>query len=211
MGLDFSYLLYFKKDRLWDVVQGLVAIAEPHHPPARIHFPDHVLSIPLDTWSMKGQEIQHDAPEFGFSTVLLFEEDEAILDYILSRDHGEEDSFRGPPDTDEENRIAIGYIYLTIYQKNPYRPASDLVLFDFGTTGTRMSLLFSYSTSIRNTFINLLDKFDGICGVFNDESAGELFWFKGETLSEEIGDPFMPPEEVEVMLGTQRQRGGNER
>ena len=211
MGLDYSYLLYFKREHLWKALQGVVEIAESHHPPVRIHFPDHVLSIPLETWSMKDQEIQHDAPEFGFSTVLLFEQDEALEDYILSRDHEDKKELRSPPDTDEENRVAIGYIYLTIYQKNPYLPSSDLVLFDFGTTGTRMSLLFSYSTSIRNTFINLLDKFDGICGVFNDESGGELFWFKGETLSIELGDPFMPPEEIEVMLGTQGQRGGNER
>ncbi len=211
MGLDYSYLLYFKREQLWDILQGIADIAEPHQPPAEIHFPDHVLSIPLDNWSMHDQEIQHDAPEFGFSTVLLFEEDEAILDYLLSRDHGEAEDFRGPPDADGKIRIAIGYIYLTIYQENPYQPASDLVLFDFGTTGTRMSLLFANSTSIRNTFINLLDKFDGICGVFNDESAGELFWFKGESLSEELGDPFMSPEEIEVMLVMQRQRGGNER
>ena len=203
MGLDYSYLLYFKREQLWNVLQGVVEIAEPHHPPARIHFPDHVLSIPMDTWSMRGQEIQHDAPEFGFSTVLLFEEDEAILDYVISRDHGE-DSFRGPPDTDEGNRIAIGYIYLTIYQNRPDLLASDLVLFDFGTTGTKMSILFLESNSIRRTFEELLEKVPGICGVFNREMNGEVFWFKGQRLSEEISDPFLLPAEIEAALGRSR-------
>jgi len=211
MGLDYSYLLYFKREQLWDVLQGVVELAEPHHPAVKIHFPDHILSIPLDTWSMKNQEIQHDAADFSFSTVLLFEEDEAILDYVLSRDHGEKDDLRSPPDNGKEHRIAIGYIYLTIHQVIPDQPGSNLVMFDFGTTGTRMSLLFANSTSIRNTFIYLLEKCNGICGVFNNESGGDLFWFKGETLSEEIEDPFMAPEEIEVRLGTHKHRGGNER
>jgi hypothetical protein len=210
MGLDYSYLLYFRRERIWDVLQGVTEIAVHHHPPARIHFPDQVLSIPLDTWSMRGQEIQHDAPEFGFSTVLLFEEDDAILDYILSRDQGKEDFFRGPPDPDGEVRIAIGYIYLTIYQKNPFLPTSDLVLFDFGTTGTRMSLLFDESTSIRRTFTKFLSDFQGVCGVFNREDNGELFWLKGKELDKWIQDPFLMPEEIEKTLGERRDGLGDD-
>jgi hypothetical protein len=201
MGLDFSYILYFKREHLWDALQGVVDIAEHHHPPVSIHFPDHVLSIPLDTWSMKNQEIQHDAADFSFSTVLRFEEDDAIIDYLVSRDHAEKDDLRSPSDSGKEHRIAIGYIYLTIYQVIPDQPGSDLVLFDFGTTGTRMSLLFQGSTSIRKAFIGLLEKIPGVCGVFNEELHGELFWLKGQHLSEEIDDPYMMPEQIEAILG----------
>ncbi|UCD99379.1 MAG: hypothetical protein JSV42_01235, partial [Chloroflexota bacterium] len=78
---------------------------------------------------------------------------------------------------------------------------ADLVLFDFGTTGTRMSLLFSYSTSIRKTFTELLEKHHGICGVFNREAeGGEVFWFKGRRVSVYIEDQFMLPDEIEVIL-----------
>ncbi|MBE0584953.1 MAG: hypothetical protein IH612_14500, partial [Desulfofustis sp.] len=156
MGLDYSYLLYFKRDQLWDVLQGIVEIAEPHHPPVSIHFPDHVLSIPLDSWSLKDKMIHHDDLEFGFDTVLKFKMDEAIIDYMVRHKLEEEEGFRGPPDDDEENLIAIGYIYLSVYQKIPDQSPSDLVLFDFGTTGTRMSMLFNYSMSIRETFLGLL-------------------------------------------------------
>jgi hypothetical protein len=200
MGMDYSYLLYFKREQLWDALQGVVGIAVPHDPPAKIHFPDHMLSIPLDTWSMRDQEIQHDAHQLGFSTVLRFEEDEAILEYMLWRDHGKEQDFRGPPDADGKSRIAIGYIYLTIYQEIPDQPTSDLVLFDFGTPGTTMSLLFYDSASIRKTFLALLEKYQGVCGVFNKEMHGELFWLNGKNLSEEIDDPFMMPEEIEAIL-----------
>ena len=54
MGLDFSYLLYFKREDLWSVLQGVVAIAEPHQPPITIHFPDHELSYPPGILDIEG-------------------------------------------------------------------------------------------------------------------------------------------------------------
>jgi hypothetical protein len=82
MGLDYSYLLYFKKDQLRDALQGVVDIAKPHHPPTQIQFPDQVLPVPLDAWLLKGKVAQYDDPELSFATVLIFDEDEAILDLL---------------------------------------------------------------------------------------------------------------------------------
>jgi hypothetical protein len=202
MGFDFSYKLYFKRDQLWNVLQGVVAIAVPHQPPARICFPDHVLSIPLDTWGPH-QELRHDDPEILFAAVLNFNADKAILDYLESR--GDKDTRHGPLNVEEENRVAIGMIYLTISQEISSQPASDLVLFDFGTPGTSMSLLFDESGSIRKTFLELLERYQGVCGVFNRETSGEVFWFKGQVLSETIiDDAFMLPGEIEVVLRAHR-------
>ncbi len=173
MGLDFSYLLYFKREHLWDALQGVVAIAEPHQPPVKIQFPDHDLSIPLDSWTLKDKEVHHDDPDFGFDTVLRFELDDEIEEYL--GDRYSEDDGRSPPRTDEEHKVSIGYIYLGINnalsRKYPDADVDNLVLFDFGTTGTRMSLLFSYSTSIRKTFLELLRNYHGVCGVFNREGG----------------------------------------
>jgi hypothetical protein len=215
MGLDFSYLLYFNREHLWEALQGVAAIAVPHHTPTVIHFPDHELSIPLNSWVLKDRRVHHDDPEYSFATSLIFEEDEAIEDYFFGL--GIEYTYRGPPGTDEGNRISIGYIYLTVYNDLSWlypqgKPTGDLVLFDFGTTGTRMSLLFDDSTSIRKTFVKLLEKYRGVCGVFNRESGGgELFWFKGRFLSEYIGDAYMMPAEIEGMLNRQGLVGNNDR
>lgn len=204
MGLDYSYLLYFKREHLWDALQGVVSIAEPHHPPTRIHFPDHELSIPLDSWLMKEKEVHHDDAEFSFSTVLYFEEDEAIEDYFLGQEI--DDLYRGPPGTDGVIRVRIGYIYLTVYndltrQFPQNNPTDDLILLDFGTTGTRMSMLFYYSTSIRKTFVKLLERYQGVCGVFNKEDGGgDVFWFKGEKLDGEIDDAYLMPGEIKQLL-----------
>ena len=199
MGLDFSYMLYFERDQLWDALQGVIGIAWAHEPPALIHFPDRVLSIPLHSWGSQEKDFQHDEPEFYFASVLNFAEDAAILEYLRARD---KNIHSGPPDPDKKQ--AVGMIYLTVSQEIPDQPASDLVLFNFGTTGTNMSILFQESETIRRTFEDLLEKIPGVCGVFNRESSGEVFWFKGRQLSEEIDDPFLLPAEIEAILGTSR-------
>jgi hypothetical protein len=207
MGLDYSYLLYFKREHLWDVLLGVANIAEPHYPPVTIHFPGHVLTIPFDTWVMREREPQYDDPEFSFDTVLNFEPDETILDYISRHKIEKEEDYRGPPLTDEDSLIPIGYIYLTVYQEIEDQPKSNLVLFDFGTTGTRMSMLFNYSTSIRKSFLDLLKKYQGVCGVFNKEEYGELFWLQGKEYSETVEDAYMMPGEIEIFL---KQKYGSE-
>lgn len=201
--MDYSYLLYFERKSLWEALNGVVGIAEPYQPPATITFPDRVLSISLDTWGPKGNKFQHDNPEFAFALTLNFEPDKVILDYLDSRFRG--DDHRDPSSKDA-NRVAIGTIYLTVYQDIPHQPKSELVLFDFGTTGTSMSLLFDNSPSIRKTFLGLLKKHKGVCGVFNRETSGELFWLKGNELSEWFDDPRMMPAEIEAILGMPKKR-----
>ena len=208
MGLDFSYRLYFKRAHLWDVLQGLVEICDLHDPPALIHFPDHVLSIPLDPWGEESNDLRHDASRFGFAIVINFERDDVILEYI-NRMYRNQDTYRNPADS-EGQKIGIGIIYLAVYQEIPEHPDSDLVLFDFGTTGTRMSLLFDESTSIRRTFTKFLSDFQGVCGVFNREDNGELFWLNGQETYKWIQDPFMMPDEIEHKLGEQRDGFGDD-
>ena len=204
MGLNFSYLLYFKQDHLLDALQGLERIAEVINPPITKYFPDYPKFILLKSNDSKDKQILHTNPEMDFATVLNFDADEEIQDYMINR--GSDDPDRGPPDPDETNQVAIGYIYLTIFnnlasQAPENNLPDDLVLFEFGTTGTRMSLLFDNSTSIRKTFLRLLKNNQGVCGVFNREvDWPELFWLKGKQYSKSISSAYMLPEEIEDEL-----------
>lgn len=191
MGFDYSYLLYFKRANLWNALGGVVAIAEPYEPPIDIHFPDHVFSIPLKSWTLKDKLVHHDDPRFGFDTILRFDVDDEIEEYL---------DF--PADIDASNQVAIGHIYLDIIcnlaVRQPNNEAADLVLFDFGTPGTRMSKLFLSSRSIRATFLDLLKQYDGVCGVFNQEDAGgEVFWLQGREVSYRVDDPYVLPVDTE--------------
>ena len=198
MGLDYSYILYFHRDQMWNALQAVVGISAQHTPPTRILFPDHVLAVPLATWSSNDHQLQSDAAQLDFNISIYFDEDQAILDYL--RLLGDEEILRSPPGSEHEHQISIGYIYLSIYQQIPEQPDSELVLFNFRTTGTRMSILFEESTSIRKTFTGLLEQVPGVCGVFNQELDGKLFWLKGQVYSVEIGNPYLLPDEIEAEL-----------
>lgn len=203
MGLDFSYILYFQWEKMWEALDAVIKIAQPSETPSRLIFPDHELLIPMETW-ISNSGVQHsDDPELNFSSVLFFEADEAIREYI--EDHGgNSDDFRSPPDATGIAKIPIGYVYLSIYNKGSdwygEDGARDVAAFDFGTPGTTMSILFQESASIRNTFLQLARKIPAECAVFNSEFSGEVIWWKGKEVSIEIGDPFMQPHEIETFL-----------
>jgi hypothetical protein len=80
MGLNYSSLLYFKHERLWDVLYGLADIADSQgHRHATIHFPDRDQMLRLMTFFGEKNEVQHDAPEFRLATSLFIDEDPAIV------------------------------------------------------------------------------------------------------------------------------------
>lgn len=204
MGYDFMYFLYFPRQMMWDVLIALSEMAEPsHHPDVIIHFPDRDLLIPNIASSSSEYEWLHDAESFWFSTVYQFDADNAILQYkqngwIDINDHSLQATC--PPE-----KIGIGYIYLhvcTNLQKElNHERSAELVLFRFFTTGTRMSLLFQHSTSIRNAFTSLLERFYGVCGIFfNESDFTELFWFKGKPYFQNIPDGWMLPDEIMNLL-----------
>ena len=201
MGKDFSYRLYFKRNQLEDVLQRVAMNAWDHKPPVSIHFPDHVFTVPLNNWGAPEKDLQYDDPEFFFLIVLKVHKDEAIMEYLSHQSMGDETIDRSPPDPDED-QVGIGVICLTVYRDIPDQPDPDLVLFDFGATSTQMSLLFEESTSFRHFFLGLLEEFQGICGVFNREYNGDVFWLNGQEQSEcAINDPNLLPGEIEALLG----------
>lgn len=208
MGIDFSYLLFFRKEHLENALQGLVSIADPGNSLTTIHFPDHDLAIPLLAWANDEKSFQFDEPEIDLALSLLFETDAELDDYVHAR--GFEDNYRdledrSPPDDEEDViQVSIGTIYLTIYtdlqKRLDLEAKSDFILFDFGTTGTNMSLLFDNSSSIRKKFIELLENNHGVCGIFNREMDGEIIWFKGQPMATFIDDPYTPPDQIEQIL-----------
>lgn len=203
MGLDYSYILYFDSEKQWEVLQAVADFSAPHHPPVKIIFPDHELTFPIETWPWKEGIIKSNDPEMAFQISMNFEEDEAIRDYCQRLDNEIPD--RKPPDELKPRTVAIGYIYLSIDQyanENSVGSEMDtLVAFNFGTTGSRMSILFDESNSIRRKFVELLERIPGVCGVFNREESGKVFWYKGQTLDEEIPDPYLTPSEIKTMFG----------
>jgi hypothetical protein len=207
MGLNYRYLLYFKRERLWDVLYALAGISNSEgFEHTTVHFSDHDQVLPLTTSFGKPNEIMHDDPAFEFALSLYFEQDPAILAYL--HDRGDSEYGRSPPEETADKRVAIGFIYLSVYtdlsKHDAFKEPTNLVLFDFGTTGTRMSMLFEDSTSIRDTFIQLLGRYDGLIGILDREvDYGELFWFEGKSYQpyeKSVLNVYTTPDEIEEML-----------
>ncbi|QRN83494.1 hypothetical protein JR338_01705 [Chloroflexota bacterium] len=162
------------------------------------------MEIPLNPGSFEDEIICYNNPEFGFDTVLIFEEDDAIIDW----GHGQEvtDKSTLAIGNHFQYPVSVGYIYLTVYNDlSAYYPEiildlQDLVLLNFGTTGTRMSNLFYYSKSIRTQFTNLLKEHQGVCGIFNMEERGEVFWLNGKPIHGFIDDVWLSPDEIKLKL-----------
>jgi hypothetical protein len=204
IGLNYNYLLYFDRDHLWNALTGLVKICDPiEPPPTTIHFPDRDLKLPIATDFGEKNEYPYDKPELRFAISMLFDEDEVILDYLSSINH--DWLHRAPPGDGGIEQVVIGFIYLTVYtdlsKHYAFKKPTDMVLFRFGTTGTRMSLLFSESESIRRTFAGLLANYHGVSGIFDREiDYGQLFWFKGKQVQMDVISVYMLPEDIEEML-----------
>jgi hypothetical protein len=50
--------------------------------------------------------------------------------------------------------------------------------------------------------VELLESVPGICGVFNREDSGILFWWQGKLLDDiEIEEAFLPPVEIQKLSG----------
>jgi hypothetical protein len=190
---------------MWEVLSDLGDKCEAAGQPTTIQFPDHELVLPLTTSWGKSNVIPYDQAEYAFAISMVFDEDKAILDYLANR--GDDLEERSPPEDDAPKQYAIGFIYLTVYadadleKHYGFGQPNDMVMFKFGTTGTRMSLLFADSPSIKKAFIKLLEDHQGISGIFDWENDyGELFWFRGEEMQFSLLNNYLLPEEIEAEL-----------
>lgn len=205
MGLDYSYRLYFHRQDLWDVLQGIADISARSALPTLVVFPDCLRAYSIEGWGDKKRIIPWDDAQFGFNVSIFFNRDEAIVDYLHRVNSRELD----PALLENPFGLPVGTIYINVYNDlNRFEEKNwdpDIVLIDLGTTGTRMSTLFMESDSIRARFQGLLEQYHGICGVFNMEDYGYLIWHKGVRIDRRLPDPYMSPAEIEAYLAGGRQ------
>ncbi len=171
MGLDYSYVLRFRRSQLKEILLAVAERAEPRSvPPLEVVLPggtDKIflpfLPLPkMDSFSFDGK--YH--PLFG--TSLWFEPDTVLERYAAAQ------AAEGHPLTwNTHGQISEGYIYLSLYMK-PTRDNPDIEFLDFDfTPATRqVSMLFAASESVRRFFVQLLEEHNGISGKFVDSDYG---------------------------------------
>jgi len=204
MGLDYSYLLFFRKEALRCVLEKLGEMASSVDAVRTIiRFPDGDLVLPLTANQPGIAEFRYDAPEIHLAATFLFNQDGAISKYL-----GMSESLKKHSSLISDNRsekAAIGLIYITVLQ-NPgsyfqCELPPGLIILNFKTPGSRMSILFQESLSIRREFIKFLERYQGLAGVLDFEKETlELFWLKGMILGEEIPGKLVMLDELKDLV-----------
>lgn len=198
VGLDYRYLLFFERAADMDVFRHLARMSAGRQDdvtsvevPTAADIPYRTVTLPFQAWADTPSHLWWDdpGPQWNFATVLAFEPDDAIQWYQ-----------RDDPRLDEHGRHQIGYIYLTVHRRMSDWASGvdrDVVLFEFGTTGSRMSVMFSDSDSVRRSMVGLLEDCRGVCGIFDWEDHATLFWWRGRDLEEELPTAELDLAEVE--------------
>ncbi len=172
---------FFPRQALWPVLQDVAVLSDlvPDEP-LQVIFPEGERSFPFEPFGRTPQQIRWDEPVFAFATSLEFPPDKVLRSYQRRMSRELEEDSAG---LDDEERVRIGYIYVTV---DTELPDVDAVLMEFSTPGSSISFLFRESTSIRKTFIHLLKTHHGICGVLDTEMQVEIFWWKGRRVKKII-------------------------
>ncbi len=132
--------------------------------------------------------------------VLSFEPDEEIESFLARLNSQLGEDANADDQHNDSGRASIGYVYLTVHRDMALWPSDtddDLALFEFGTTGSRMSTLFFASESIRRAFTGLLESCRGVYGLFDMENHAELFWLRGSKRSVQLPTAEMTLLEIE--------------
>ena len=197
MGLNYSYLLFFERDHVWDALHGIAQVSNQHQPPTKIIFPDGQIFIPLEPYSSNLAEMHHTDRKLDFQIVMKFPvEDQEIIKYN-----------RSELDLTSGNQIAIGYIYLTVYLNDRIRSSQDYVLFEFYSACTTMSYLFEKSASVQKGFIELLTNHHGVSGALDRElDGGRLFWFRGKEIDVDMF-AYNTPDQIASLLAGDNENG----
>ena len=168
MGLDYSYSLRFRRSQLAEILLAVADIAKPSlKPPLELTLPSDggTVSLPF-TSRFKTEPIVCDSHKYlSFDTVLCFESDDVLERYSKMEDA------RGLPSLarDDQGRICLGYVYLSVGLKAYNDPdIRDHLDFNFTPASSQMSLLFAASESIRRSFVQLLKDHNGMLGQFVD-------------------------------------------
>lgn len=204
---DYSYLLYFKRESLWEALTGVSAMVHPLRPPSQFLFPNGETTSAPGHLSWEEVDFSDSIP-FHFPVVLRFDEDEFILEYV--RALKVDDPLRGPPDPDGVNQHLLGGITLTVYRdltlfaSNFAEP--DLSILEFHALTPQMSQLFERSTSIHKTLRALLAAHGGVGGLLDLTFSARLFWWKSQDLDLSLPSPYVTPTEIEAWLHSKGER-----
>ncbi|GGN52192.1 hypothetical protein GCM10011579_008940 [Streptomyces albiflavescens] len=185
MGLTYGYDIYLRPRNVARALANLAELAPPTRdvPPLELTLPggdrlvlpftSHFKSDPVDCSTSSTLELD---------TSIMFGVDDAVREY--GEAHGHE--------TEEDGRVGIGYVYLTIRFESLLHPRYASA--EFWAATSAMSRMFARSARVREVFTGLTAASGGVCCLFDTGDGGpeQVCWLNGETTQEMVSGPRFP-------------------
>ncbi|MFE4213838.1 hypothetical protein [Streptomyces sp. NPDC056844] len=191
MGLTYGYDIYLRPGNVARALTALAALAPPapRVPPLELTLPggerlalpftSHFKSDPVDCTTSTTSTTSTTGTTVELDTSLMFGVDDVLREYAEVYGSAIE----------EDGRIAIGYVYLTIRFTSLLDPRYTSMEFWAATSG--MSRVFARSAGVREVFMDLTAAAGGVCCLFDtgDGSPGQLCWLNGEATESTVPVP----------------------
>ncbi|MFF5897918.1 hypothetical protein ACFY8O_18550 [Streptomyces argenteolus] len=191
MGLAYGYDIHLPPENVAGALVHLARLAPPGRdtPPLELTLPGGaLLALPFTSDFRSGPVDCSTSSTVDLDLSLMFGVDEAVRDYAEAYGH----------EIEEDGRVRIGYVYLTIRFESLLHPRYAAL--EFWAATSTMSRLFARSARVREVFTGLTAASGGVCCVFDigDGSFGPVCWRGGETVQPTDSDAAFPDREALV-------------
>ncbi|MET9922613.1 hypothetical protein ABZZ04_36940 [Streptomyces sp. NPDC006435] len=193
MGLVYGYDIYLPPRNVAGALRELAALAPPGRvvPPLDVTLPGGDRVVLPFTSDFRSEPVDRSAGgTLDLDTSLLFGADDVVRAYA-------EEHYLAP---EEDGRVRIGYVYLTVrFESLPHPRYASL---EFWAATSAMSRLFARSTRVREMFTDLTAAVGGVCCLFDTGDGGpeQVCWLNGAPSREMVSGPVFP--DLEAVVAT---------
>ncbi|MGW1189971.1 hypothetical protein [Streptomyces sp. NPDC002559] len=193
MGLTYGYDIYLPPRNVAGALTGLAALAPPNRvvPPLDVTLPGGDRVVLPFTSNFKSEPVDRSAGgTLDLDTSLLFGADDVVRAY--AQEKGLE--------PEEDGRVRIGYVYLTIRFESRSDPRYASL--EFWAATSAMSRVFARSAGVREVFTGLTAAAGGVCCLFDTGDGGpeQVCWLNGAPSREMVSGPVFP--DLEAVVAT---------
>ncbi|MFF5404684.1 hypothetical protein ACFY8K_36225 [Streptomyces misionensis] len=185
MGLTYGYDIHLRPRNVPRALTALAGLAPPSRevPPLGVTLPGGD-RLPLP-FTSRFESTPVDCSAGGtldLDTSILFPVDDVVREYARRCGH----------EPEEDGRVAIGYVYLTVRFESPLHPGYASM--EFWAATSSMSRMFARSAAVREVFTGLTAAAGAACCLFDTGDGGpeQVCWLNGEPTDEPVSGPRFP-------------------
>ncbi|MFF0561578.1 hypothetical protein [Streptomyces sp. NPDC004266] len=177
MGLDYSYEIFMPPRNVARALTRLAELAPQGRetPPLPATLPGGERLLVPFTSNFKSEPVDcSSGGSLELDTSIVVGVDDAVREFFLRDSDG----------VDEQGRVSVGYVYLTVRFSPAWHP--NFASLQFTAASSSMSRMFVQSASVRKVFTDLTATTGGVCCLLDTETdIFDICWLNGQTFSDE--------------------------